>query len=113
MKLKNLAKCYIYSPLKVKKDGDRLTSWKYKDTLELNVQQDISELDINEAGIIEYNRLKIRADYEVNLQKGDGISFKMLETKNNIAIESPKYKVIAMPKIGKLTTYTCEIYHGE
>lgn len=113
MKLKDLKICYIYSPIKNKVDGETRINWQYKDTLRLNVQQDINELDVNEAGIIDYDKLKIRVDYEVDIKKGDGISLVELEIENNFAKEKPKYKVISMPKVGTTTTYTCEIYHGE
>ena len=80
----------------------------------LNFQQDINELDMNEAGVIDYDRLKARTDYDLDINKGDGLSLEKLNlTDELIAKQPPKYKVIAKPKIGKSTTYTCEIYHGE
>lgn len=113
MRIKNLVTCYVYSSTKKKKDGETSIAWRYKDEFKLNSQQDINELDVNEAGVVDYDRLKIRIDYDVDIQKGDGISFKKLETKNGITKTPPEYKVIAKPKVGKATTYTCEIYHGE
>lgn len=113
MKLKNLTKCYIYSPIVVSLDGEKTKKWQYKNTLYLNVQQDISELDRNSAGTIDYDRLKIRTDYNYNLEKNDGISFEELTISNDYTTVPPKYVVIANPKIGKTTNYTCERYHGE
>lgn len=113
MKLKNLMTCYIYSPVNKKIDGENQIKWQYKGNFRLNVQQDINELDINEAGVIDYDKLKIRVDYEVDIKKGDGISLTQLELEDNLSKEPPKYKVISKPKVGKTITYTCEIYHGE
>lgn len=113
MRIKNLVTCYVYSPIKKKIDGETSVAWQYKDEFELNSQQDINELDVNEAGVVDYDRLKIRIDYDVDIQKGDGISFKKLKIENGITKTPPEYKVIAKPRVGKATTYTCEIYHGE
>lgn len=114
MKLKNLVMCYIYSPISIKVDGETTKKWIYKNCLKLNVQQDINELDKNSAGIIDYDRLRVRTDYDVNINKNDGFSLYKLELdSDSYTKEPPKYVVIANPKLGKTTTYTCEIYHGE
>lgn len=114
MKLKNLCSCFIYTPVKRKVDGETSKRWKYKTTIKMNAQQDLNELDRNEAGIIDYDKLKVRIDYIVDIEKNDGFSLQELELDDEgYTKEPPKYVVIAKPKIGKTTTYTCEIYHGE
>ena len=113
MKLKNLTKCYIYSQTVTSIDGEKTKKWAYKNTFDLNIQQDVSELDVNSAGTIDFDRLKIRTDYDYGIEKNDGISLEELEISNGYTILPPKYMVIANPKIGKTTTYTCERYHGE
>ena len=114
MKLKNLIDCWIYELEETKKDGETSKKWKYKDFKRLNVQQDINELDRNPAGLIDYDKIKIRNDCSINLNKNDGISLFELELdENGYTLKSPQYKVVSCPKVGKTTTYTCEIYHGE
>ena len=113
MRLKNLKKCYIYRQIITSQDGERTKKWLYKDTKLLNVQQDISELDINSAGTIDFDRIKIRTDYETGINKDDGISFEKLPIENGYATLSPTYIVVANPKVGKTTIYTCETYHVE
>lgn len=114
MLIKNLVDCWVYELETTKVDGETLKKWKYKLKEKLNVQQDINELDINQTGTIDYDKLKIRTDYTIDIEKGDGISLYELKIDNNgYALESPKYKVIASPKVGKTTTYTCEIYYGD
>lgn len=114
MKLKNLVDCWIYELKTTKVDGEPQKRWLYKDHKKLNVQQDINELDINPAGLVDYDRIKIRTDYEVNINKNDGISLHKLELDSDgYTIDKPQYKVVAKPKVGKTTTYTCDINHGE
>ena len=113
MKLKNLKECFIYSQSVVSLDGEKTKRWKYKNTLFLNIQQDISELDRNSAGTIDYDRLKIRTDYDYDIKNNDGVSFNRLEELDGYTVLPPKYVVISNPKVGKTTTYTCERYHGE
>ena len=113
MKLVNLKYIYFYSPEEIKIDGETQKKWKYKDKKRLNKQDDINELDRNSAGTIDYDRTKLLIDYDINLNKGDGVSLKELEIKDGYTIEPPQYVVIAKPSIGKKTTFTCEIYHGE
>lgn len=113
MKLSNLRDCYIYSSSKKKIDGETHKKWTFKDKKRLNVQQDINELDRNSAGLVDFDKLKIRVDYDINLEKNDGISLYEIPLEDGYTTEAPKYKVVASPKVGKTTTYTCEIYHGE
>lgn len=114
MKLKDLTFCWIYSPVVIDNDGEKIKKWKFKCQKKLNIQQDISELDRNSAGIIDYNKLKIRTKTNENISKYDGISLNKLEIgDDNYTLSPPEYQVIASPKVGRTTTYTCEIYHGE
>lgn len=111
MKLKNLRKCYVYTSDINKVDGETQKLWKYKDTLSLNVQQDINELDKTVAGVIDFEKLKIRFDYKINIDKGDGLSLDKLEIKDGFTIEVPKYVVTSKTVVGKSITIICEINH--
>ncbi len=114
MLIKNLVDCWIYELETKKIDGETIKKWKYKSSKRLNVQQDIDELDVNQAGVVDYDKLKIRVDYEVDIEKGNGISlFELKIDTEGYALETPQYKVIASPKVGKTTTYTCEVYYGD
>lgn len=114
MKLKNLVPIYVYEVASIKQYGETTLKWKYKDEMKLNIQQDIGELDVNSAGIIDFEKIKVRMDYDYNLNKSDGISFKKLEIgKDGYAIKAPEYKVISKTKAGRTITCQCEIYHGE
>lgn len=113
MKIKDLTKIYVYSPIYKKIDGETTKKWQYKDCYKVNVQQDISELDSNSAGVIDFDRIKIRIDYDIDIVKNDGISLEELSIEDGFTTEAPKYKVISNPKIGKCTTYTCDVYYGE
>ena len=98
MKLINLSKCYIYIPIKSKKDGEITTNWQYKDTFFLNKQQDVNELDTNMAGYVDFEVLKLRTDKELNLEDSK---------------DKPSYIVAGFLKVGRCTTYTLNTYHGE
>lgn len=114
MKLKNLTLCYLYENIPTKHYGETTLKWKYKNEIRMNVQQDIGELDVNSAGLIDFDKIKARIDYDVNLNKNDGISFKKLEIdEEGYAIVAPQYKVVSKTKVGEAITYQCEIYHGE
>lgn len=114
MKLKDLKDCYFYTPVTKKVDGETTKKWKYKFKARLNVQQDISELDRNSAGVIDYDVQKLRIDYNLDIKKEDGLSFtKLVLDENNFTINPPEYIVSANPKIGNKTTYTCKRYYGE
>lgn len=104
MKLQNLRTCYVYESKTIKKDGEISKQWVFKDKYKLNVQQDISELDRTEAGIINYDKIKIRFDYEVPISKNDGVSLI-----GNDCI--PEYIVTSKTKVGKCTTCICEVNH--
>lgn len=114
MKLRNLTDCWIYSPIIIKNDGEKTKKWQLKAKKKLNIQQDISELDRNSAGTIDYNKLKIRTRVDENISKYDGISLIKLKIGDDgYTLSSPDYQVVSSPKIGRTTIYTCESYHGE
>lgn len=116
MRIRNLSTMYIYRPEKKLIKGEYFTTWFYKGEEMLNPQQDIDELNRNSAGEIDYEIVKLRIDREVNITKGDGISFSPLEVdENKIVINDgkPDYLVENMPKIGKTTLYTLITNNGE
>lgn len=115
MRLRNLKEMYIYTPEKKRVSGEYQTTWYYKDTEMLNPQQDIDELDRNSAGEIDYEIIKLRTDRDLNISKGDGISFTKLEVDENKMVKSgqPSYLVENKPSIGKTTLYTLITNNGE
>lgn len=116
MRIRNLSTIYIYKPDKKLIKGEYITSWFYKGEEMLNPQQDIDELNRNSAGEIDYEIVKLRIDREVDIDKGDGISFSPLEVdddKKVINDGKPDYLVENKPKIGKTTLYTLITNNGE
>ncbi len=116
MRIKNLSKIYIYKPDKKLIKGEYITSWFLKGEDWLNAQQDIDELNRNSAGEIDYEIVKLRIDREVNINKGDGISFSPLEVDENKMVinnAKPDYLVENKPRIGKTTLYTLITNNGE
>ena len=113
MRLRDLTKCYIYSVTTTKSHGESTKQWSYKGEYDLNVQQDLNELDKNQAGLIDYNIIKIRTDYDYNIVKNDYVSFSQLELVNGYTTEPPEYRVENKVKVGTTTTYTCNLYSGE
>lgn len=116
MRIKNLTTLYIYKPEKKLIKGEYFTNWFYKDKEMINQQQDIDELNRNSAGEIDYEIVKLRIDRQVNINKGDGISFSPLNIdENNMVIndEKPNYLVENKPQIGKTTLYTLITNNGE
>lgn len=115
MRIKNLSKVYIYKQNKERIKGEYITTWFFKGEDWLNAQQDIDELNRNSAGEIDYEIVKLRIDREVDINKGDGISFSPLEVdENNMVIndDKPDYLVENKPKIGKTTLYTLITNNG-
>lgn len=107
---------YIYKPDKKLIKGEYITNWIFKGEEMLNPQQDIDELNRNSAGEIDYEIVKLRIDREVNIDKGDGISFSPLEVDENKKVINdgkPDYIVENKPKIGKTTLYTLITNNGE
>lgn len=113
MRLKNLIDVWVYSPKVVKTDGETSKKWAFKDKLRLNVQQDINELDRNTAGLIDYDKIKIRNDRDISIEKNDGISLNEIPIEDGYTLNSPQYIVISKTKVGKSVTCVCEINHGE
>lgn len=113
MRLKNLVDVWVYSPKTTKKDGETRKKWAYKGKLKLNVQQDINELDRNSAGLIDYDKIKIRYDRDISIEKNDGVSLTEISIVDGYLIEPPQYIVKSKTKVGKGLTLVCEINHGE
>lgn len=114
MRLKDLKTCYVYLPISTKEYGETSLKWSLRGSYPLNVQQDISELDRTSTGLIDYDRVKLRSDFDYGIEKNDGISFEELELDDNgYAKTPPKFRVLSDPRVGKSITYTCDIYHGE
>lgn len=117
MRIRNLSTMYIYRPEKKLIKGEYFTIWFYKGEEMLNPQQDIDELNRNSAGEIDYEIVKLRIDRDLDIKKGDGISFSPLkinkESKKVLNDEIPDYLVENMPKIGKTTLYTLITNNGE
>lgn len=114
MKLINLVKCYVYTPEKTKSDGEITTRWKYKDQYMLNKQQDVNELDKNMAGYVDFEVIKLRTDKDFKIEKDDGVAFEELSVdEEGYAINKPTHTVVGFLKVGRCTTYTINIYHGE
>lgn len=116
MRIRNLSTMYIYKPDKKLIKGEYITDWIFKGEEMLNPQQDIDELNRNSAGEIDYEIVKLRIDREVDIDKGDGISFSPLEVdEDNKVINDgkPDYLVENKPKIGKTTLYTLITNNGE
>lgn len=111
MRLIHLSQCYFYSPVKTKTDGEIKTEWKYKTKYLLNKQQDINELDRNESGVIDYEKVKLRTDKPIDMidvKKGDGVSFELLKEPIK-----PTYLVTSHTVVGNSHLIICETYHGE
>lgn len=117
MRIKNLSQLYIYKPVKKLSKGEYETTWYFKGEVWINSQQDIDELTRNSAGEIDYEMVKLRIDREVDIDKGDGISFSPLEidkeSKKVLNDKVPDYLVENKPKIGKTTLYTLITNNGE
>ena len=113
MRLRDLTKCYIYSVTTTKSHGESTKHWSYKGEYDLNVQQDINELDKNQAGLIDFNIIKIRTDYDYDIEKNDYVSFSQLEIVEGYTTTPPEYRVENKVKVGTTTTYTCNLYNGE
>lgn len=113
MRLKDLTDVWVYSPKTETIDGETSKKWVYKDKLKLNVQQDINELDRNVAGLIDYDKIKIRFDQNISIEKNDGISLTEIKIENDILQDKPQYIVKSKIKVGRSITCVCEINHGK
>lgn len=108
-KLNTVKEIWVYSPIKVKLKGEYTTSWKYKNIVHMNVQQDLNELDRNSTGNIDYDIIKCRTTKSYDIKKGDGLYIN--EEKEKLDKDKqiiPQYIVDKMPKVGRTVTYTCK-----
>lgn len=110
MLLKDLTKVWISEYEKINDHGETKKVWKYKGIAYLNLQQDISELDRNSAGEVDYSIENARTDMEYDIKKGNGISISDISKLDSFI---PDYLVTDCPKIGKTTLYKLEKYNGD
>ena len=109
MLLKDLTKVWISEYEEVNEHGEKDKKWKYKGIAYLNLQQDISELDRNSAGEVDYSIENARTDMEYDIKKGNGISLTDISKLDTFV---PDYLVTDCPKIGKTTLYKLEKNNG-
>ena len=110
MLLKDLTKVWVSEYEEVNEHGEKDKKWKYKGIAYLNLQQDISELDRNSAGEVDYSIENARTDMEYDIKKGNGISISDISKLDSFV---PDYTVTDCPKIGKTTLYKLEKYNGD
>lgn len=110
MILKNLTKVWISEYIETNNHGEKEKTWKCKGTAYLNLQQDISELDRNSSGEVDYSIENARTDMSYDIKKGNGISLTDISKLDSFI---PEYKVTDNPKIGNTTLYKLEKYNGE
>lgn len=119
MKLKNLVKVHIYIPEIEEEDGESRVKWLeifpvQNKNYYFNIQQDVSELDMNSAGFIDYDVLKLRSDKYFGLKKKYGVSLAALQKdKEGYLVGKPSFFIKANPRIGNSITYICNTYLGE
>lgn len=109
MLLKDLTKVWISEYEDINEHGEKDKKWKFKDVAYLNLQQDISELDRNSAGEVDYSIENARTDMEYDIKKGNGISISDISKLDTFI---PDYLVTDCPKIGKTTLYKLEKNNG-
>lgn len=110
MLLKNLTKVWISEYTTTNDHGEKSKTWVYKCTAYLNLQQDVSELDRNSAGEIDYDILNARTDKNCDIEKGNGISLSDISEEESFI---PEYRVTDNPKIANTTLYKLEKYYGD
>jgi len=103
--LRDLTKVWISEYSEVNDHGEKSKIWKYKGTAYLNMQNDISELDRNQAGETDYSIVNARTDKEYDISKGNGISLTDISKLDSFV---PDYKVTDNPQIGKTIIYKLE-----
>lgn len=118
MLLRDLTKVWITEYTTTNNHGEKSKTWTYKGIAYLNLQQDLSELDRNTAGEVDYDILNARTDKTYDIEKGNGISLsdisESLESENTLVGGFvPDYKVTDNPKIGSTTLYKLEKYYGD
>ena len=109
MKIKNLTQIWISSPNRTNVDGEFTTTWTYKGTEQLNLQQDLNELDRNQMGEVDYSILKGRTDKVTIIEKGDGIYLNNVSSSTN---PTPEYTVKGILQIGKTSVIRLNKYLG-
>lgn len=109
MLLKDLTEVWISEYKKINEHGEPKKVWKFKGIAYLNLQQDISELDRNSAGEVDYSIENARTDMEYDIKKGNGISLTDISKLSDFI---PDYLVTDCPKIGKTTLYKLEKNNG-
>lgn len=114
MILKDLKKVYVYEPISEKDDGEYIIKYKLLNSKEdrdyflFNVQQDVSELDMNPSGYVDYDILKLRSDKYFDLKKNYGISLsKLEENEEGFSILKPSHYIKENPKTNRTILYIC------
>lgn len=110
MLLKNLTKVWISKYDEINDHGEKTKKWIYKGTAYLNLQQDISEIDRNSSGEVDYSIENARTDINYDIRKGNGVSLTDVSKLDSFI---PEYKVTDNPKIGSTTLYKLEKYNGD
>lgn len=88
---------------------NKLSAESKNDTIWLNMQQDINELDRNSSGEVDYSIEKARTNMNYDIQKGNGISITDI---SNVESFTPDYIVTDKIKIGSTTVYKLEKNNG-
>lgn len=115
MILKDLKKVYVYEPIAKKSDGEYTVNYKIiknkeKDYFLFNVQQDVSELDANPSGYVDYDILKLRSDKYLKLKKKYGINLsKLEEDEEGYTRKKPDYYIKENPKANNTVLYICHL----
>lgn len=108
MRLNLLQDVFIYDKTETKIDGEVSNTWSYNETIRLNAQQDVNELDRNSSGVIDYEIIKLRTNKNVDVIKNQGVSFNLLSDDSK-----PPYLINSVTKIGKTTLIICKTYKGD
>lgn len=108
MLLRNLKKVYVSRATEEKIYGEYSKKWSYIDTVYLNMQQDINELDRKTSGEIDYSIYKARTTRKYDIKKGDGISLNDISKSNDF---KPEYRIMDINQIGDTYMYRLEKYN--
>lgn len=130
MRVRNLSQVLIYKPVKIKNYGEYTTKWIYEGTAYLSIQQNLSELDRNGAGEIDYESKKLYTDLDLTIEKGYGISCdttdgiryndeiilfdsKTIMLEGMETIDNPDYIISSKTRVGRSTVYVTKTNNGE
>lgn len=105
MLMKDLTKVYISEYTIINDHGEKSKQWKYKGIAYLNMQQNLNQLDTNNAGVVDYSIYNGYTNIDYDIKNGNGISLEDISLSTNIV---PEFIVNASPKIGQTTTYKLE-----